>query len=172
LAAEQATALASPEEHLGYMVGADRKLVRWDKIVEYMKMAADASARVDYREVGKTTHDRPFILLTISNEATVADIETYRGIQKRLYFQDHKPGQDPGSVYSDTQTREIFERGKAVVLITCSIHATEVGAAQMSLELVHHLATSNEPRVKKILDNVIFLLVPALNPDGQTDVVN
>jgi hypothetical protein len=171
-AGEQATTLVSPEEHLGHRVGADRKLVRWDKIVEYMKLVADGSARVDYREVGQTTHDRPFILLTISDEATLADIETYRGIQKRLYFQDHQPGQDPDSVYSEAQTREIFERGKAVVLITCSIHATEVGAAQMSLELVHHLATSSEPRVKKILENVIFLLVPSLNPDGQTDIVN
>ncbi|HMF97460.1 MAG TPA: M14 family zinc carboxypeptidase, partial [Vicinamibacterales bacterium] len=38
---------------------------------------------------------------------------------------------------------------------------------QMSLELVHRLATSDAPDVKKILDNVIFVLVPSLNPDGQ-----
>ncbi len=59
-----------------------------------------------------------------------------------------------------------------MLLVTCSIHATEIGASQMSVELVHRLATENSPQVKKILDNVIFLLVPSLNPDGQIMVTD
>ena len=59
-----------------------------------------------------------------------------------------------------------------MLLITCSIHATEIGASQMSVELVHRLATEDSPAVKKILDNVIFVLVPSLNPDGQIMVTD
>ncbi len=59
-----------------------------------------------------------------------------------------------------------------MLLITCSIHATEIGASQMALELVHRLATDDSPAVKKILDNVIFVLVPSLNPDGQIMVTD
>ncbi len=36
----------SPEQFIGFKVGADNKLARWDKIVEYMKLAAAASDRV------------------------------------------------------------------------------------------------------------------------------
>ena len=58
------------------------------------------------------------------------------------------------------------------MLVTCNIHSTEIGSSQMALELVHRLATEDSPLVRKILDNVIFLLVPSLNPDGQIMVID
>ena len=42
----------------------------------------------------------------------------------------------------------------------------------MVLELVHRLATDDSAAIKKILDNVILLLVPSLNPDGQIMVTD
>ncbi len=58
------------------------------------------------------------------------------------------------------------------MFITNNIHSTEIGASQMVLELVHNLATSDSPAVRKVLDNVILLLVPSLNPDGQIMVTD
>ncbi len=166
-----AQSIQSPEQYFGHRIGADRKLVDWDGIVAYLDLVARASRRVNFREVGKTTQGRPFLLLEISSEANLANLDRYQALQRRLYFQDHLPGQHPDSVYTAEQRRELFEEHKAVVLITCTIHSTEVGAAQMTLELVHEFATSNDPKILKILDNVIFLLVPSLNPDGQDIVV-
>jgi hypothetical protein len=163
--------IQSPEEYFGHRIGADRKLVDWDGIVAYLELVARGSDRVNLKEVGKTTQGRPFILLEISSERNLASLDRYRALQRRLYFQDHLPGQHPDSVHTLEQRRELFEEHKAVVLVTCTIHSTEVGAAQMTLELVHDLATSSDPKVLKILENVIFLLVPSLNPDGQDMVV-
>ncbi len=47
------------------------------------------------------------------------------------------------------------------------MHSTEIGSSQMVLELVHRLATEDSPLVRKILDRVVLVLVPSLNPDGQ-----
>ncbi|MFQ5791402.1 MAG: M14 metallopeptidase family protein [Acidobacteriota bacterium] len=171
-AGAQTRPIPSPAEHFGHVVGADRKLVPWDDIVEYLKLVGETSPRVNVREIGPTTHGRPFLLVEMASETTMADLESFKNLQRRLFFQDHRPGQDPSSVHSEEQRREIVERGKAVVLVTCTIHSTEVGAAQMSMELVHQLATEGGPRIRKILDNVIFLLVPSLNPDGQDMVVD
>src|ERR1041385_2302391 len=134
LAATAAGTLRAPEQSAVLRMGADNRLVRWDKIVEYMKLAAASSDRVRFRELGKTSDDNPFIALEISAPETLKNLDRYKALERRLYFQGGAP--------SDGEREEIFRQGKLVLLITCSIHATEIGATQMSLELVHRLATS------------------------------
>ena len=73
---------------------------------------------------------------------------------------------DPASL-GERDLAAIFGQARAVVAVTCSIHATEVGGSQMSMELAYHyLASSDTDRVREILDNVVLLLVPSMNPDG------
>jgi len=152
-------ALQTPEQFAGFPIGSDSKLVGWEKIVEYMRMVADQSPRVEVRELGKSTGGLPFIAVEISAPETMQNLDRYKALERKLYFQGGAP--------TDAERDEIFRDGKAVVVITCNIHATEIGASQMALELVHRLATDESAQVKKILDNVIFILVPSLNPDGQ-----
>src|SRR6202035_5794671 len=78
----------------------------------------------------------------------------------------------PGRGAEHARTRRDLPPGQAVLLITCSVHANEIGATQMAVELVHRLATDDSPTVKKILDNVIFILVPSANPDGEMVVTD
>ena len=162
--ATAAGTLQNPEQFFGHKMGADNKLARWDKIVEYMKLAAANSDRVRFRELGKTSSGNPFIALEISAPETLRNLDRYKQLEKKLYFQGGAP--------TDAERDDIFRQGKLVLLVTCSIHATEIGASQMSVELVHRLATDDSPQVKKILDNVIFVLVPSLNPDGQIMVTD
>ncbi len=158
------TAIQTPEQFLGFRVGEDRKLARWDRIVDYMRIVSSASDRVRMRELGKTTNGNPFILVEISSPDALKNLDRYKQLERKLYFQGGAP--------TDSERDEIFKSGKAVVLVTCNIHSTEIGASQMVLELLHRLATDDSPVVKKILDNVIFLLVPSLNPDGQIMVTD
>ena len=155
----QSNSLPTPEQFLGHRVGADKKLARWDKIVEYAQLVAKNSDRVRFRELGKSTLGNPFIALEFSAPDTLKDSERYKQLERKLYFQGGAP--------TDAERDEIFKSGKAVVVVTCSVHATEIGATQMVLELMYQLATDNSATTKKILDNVIFVLVPSLNPDGQ-----
>lgn len=156
--------IPTPEKFLGFRVGEDKKLARWEKIVEYTRIVANLSGRVRFRELGKTTNNNPFILLEISAPDTIKNLDRFKQLERKLYFQGGAP--------TDADRDEIFHSGKAVVLVTCNIHSTEIGSSQMVLELVHRLATEESPLVNKILDNVIFLLVPSLNPDGQIIVTD
>ncbi len=156
--------IPTPEQFLGFRVGADNKLARWDKIVEYMRLVADGSPRVKVRDLGPTTQGNPFIAVEVGSADTMAHLDRFKQLERRLYFQGGAP--------SPAERDEIFRSGKAVVLVTCNIHSTEIGSSQMALELVHRLATEDSPLVRKILDNVILVLVPSLNPDGEIMVVD
>jgi hypothetical protein len=156
--------IPSPEQYFGFKIGADKKLVRYDKIVEYLEKIASLSDRVRIRTLGPSTQGNPFVLLEISAPGTLKNLDHYKALERRLYFQGGAP--------SEAERDRIFREGKAVVLITNNIHSNEIGASQMVIEAVHRLATEDSPAIRKILDNVIFLLIPSLNPDGQIMVTD
>jgi hypothetical protein len=161
---QSSPALRTPEEYLGFKVGADNKLARWERIVEYMRLAEAATPRVRVRELGKTTQGNPFIAVEIASAETMKDLDRFKRLQRKLYFQGGAP--------TSAERDEIFRAGKAVVAVTCNIHSTEIGASQMVLELAYRLATEDSALVRKILDNVVLVLVPSLNPDGQIMVTD
>src|SRR5580698_11241995 len=154
----------APDKFFGFSIGTDKKLARWDKIVEYFEKVASLSDRVKIHTLGPTTQNHPFVMLEISGAATLKNLDHYKQLERKLYFQGGAP--------SEAERNEIFKDGKSVILITNNIHSTEIGASQMVIEAVYRLATEDSPTVRKILDNVVLLLIPSLNPDGQIMVTD
>ncbi|HEV7904818.1 MAG TPA: M14 family metallopeptidase [Pyrinomonadaceae bacterium] len=161
-------AVPAPEEVLGFRVGDDRKLASWASIVEYFNKLDAASDRVKFEELGKTTLGAPFVLATISAPENLARLAEFKEIQRQLA--------DPRTLGSganaERKARNLIARGKTIVLITCGIHSTEVGSTLSSMLIAHRLASSDDPLVRRILQDTIILLVPSLNPDGVDIVKN
>src|SRR6202041_3493310 len=107
----------TPESHFGHRMGVDRELLDWDKVVSYFQTLAKTSDKIRVDELGKTAEGRPFIVATISSASTLRNLDHYREIQSQLA--------DPRRTTPAAAARLISE-GKTVVVITCSIHATEV----------------------------------------------
>ena len=149
--------VTSPEQFLGFKVGTEKKLADMFQIVEYFRMLDKQSGRISVREIGKTTEGNPFIVAFITSENNQKNLGKYRRYQQMLA--------DPRKI-TDEEAARIVADGKAVVMVNCSIHASEIGASQMSMELAFDLATKNDPLTAEILDNVILLLTPMHNPDG------
>ena len=155
--------VTSPEQAFGFKPGADRKLADWTQLTSYFKTLSTQSKRVLYEEVGKTTEGRPFITVTIAAPETLAHIDDYKRLQAQLA--------DP-RVTTPEQAKELVARGKTVLVVTCNIHSTEIASAQSSAEFAYRLASEDTPEVRSILENVIIVLVPSLNPDGEQLVVD
>jgi len=163
--AASAQSVPTPKDVLGFTPGDDRKLASWNQVLEYFQKLEDTSPRVRFEAIGKTTMDKPFVYATISTPANLKNLEKYKQINAKLA--------DPRTFRSnDATARQLIRQGKTIVLITFGIHSTEVGSTLSSMLIAHRLASSNEPEIKKILDNTIILLVPSLNPDGVDIVKN
>ncbi|HYO80761.1 MAG TPA: M14 metallopeptidase family protein [Bryobacteraceae bacterium] len=151
----------SPEAFFGHRMGADRKLVTWERVVRYFNSLGAASDRIRVDDLGRTVDGRPFIAATIADPETLRDLDKYRAIQSALA--------DPRRT-SESQAEQLVAQGKTVVMITCSIHSTEVASTMTGIEFAYKLLTEDKPKFRTILANTIFILVPSLNPDG-VDIV-
>src|SRR5262245_50434236 len=77
-------AVPSPADVLGFTPGDDRKLASWDQVLEYFRSLDQASDRVVFEELGKSTMGKPFVMATISSPANLAKLDEYKNIQEQL----------------------------------------------------------------------------------------
>ncbi len=156
--------LKSPEEFLGFQVGADYKIANYETIQNYFKHLAENSDMIVYEEIGKTSQGRDMFMAIISSSENIKNLERYREISIKL--------SDPRKL-DDEIAKELTKEGKIVVLVTCNIHSTEIASSQMSMELAYKLITKTAPeKTNKSLHDVIFILLPSINPDGTTMIVD
>jgi hypothetical protein len=150
--------IKSPSEFLGMSVGADRTLADYRQILAYFKALDAASARVELEMLGKTTLGEELFLAAISSEKNIANKQRIQEIARKIA--------DPRGL-APAETDALVREGKLVLLVTCNIHSTEIGASQMAMEWAHALATAEDAETKRRLDEVVLLLLPSINPDGQ-----
>ncbi|MEO7652133.1 MAG: M14 metallopeptidase family protein, partial [Bryobacteraceae bacterium] len=154
-------AVPTPESHFGHRIGADRTVLDWSRVVSYFQALEKSSPRIKVEELGKTAMGRPFLAATIAAPETLKSLGKYLDIQRKLA--------DP-RLTAPSEVEHLVAQGKTVVLITCSIHSTELASTHTAVEFAYRLLTEEKPRFKAILENTIFILVPSLNPDG-VDIV-
>lgn len=154
----------TPSSHFGFEIGSDRNLADWHQLTSFYEKLAQTSDRVTVDTLGLTTEGLPFVMLTVTSPENQSRIGELHDVQMKL--------SDPRQVGSSAELADLLDKGRTVVLITHSIHSTEVGGAQTAARMLHRLATSNDPKILEILDNVILLDIPSLNPDGTQWVVD
>ncbi|MEP1093688.1 MAG: M14 metallopeptidase family protein [Cyclobacteriaceae bacterium] len=154
--------IPKPSEIFGFEPGADYKLANYAQLQEYYQKLDEASDRVTLTEIGKTTLGKPMLLLMISSEENISNLDKYRKISRDMAL----------AKIDESTARQNSKDGKAVIWIDGGLHATERAPAQMLPELAYKVVTEESDEMKKIRDNVILLLMPVMNPDGLEIVVD
>jgi hypothetical protein len=153
----QQASVPSPEKFFGFPMGADRKLANWDKLLEYYRLLDKGSDKMQVMELGKTSEGRPYIAIFISSPANLGKLDHYKQINARLA--------DPRGL-SEAEGRKLAAEGKAVIIQSFALHSSEVAASQTAAEYVYDSITRTDAEAQRILDEVISIVMPSINPDG------
>lgn len=157
------TDLTSPEQWFGFRLGSDGKIARWDRIIAYFSVLDREHDGIKVIEMGPSTEGNPFLLVIISSPKNLLNLEHFRTINAKL--------SDPRGL-CDEEVAELVKEGRAVICQSMSLHANELGGTQMAPELAYDLLNKSDNETQQILQNVIFLMIPCFNPDGQIMVTD
>ena len=153
----------SPKDVLGHHAGAPRELTYYAEMVEYYQALAAASPRVSISPIGRTDEDREMVVVTVANEATLAELERYRQDLARLA--------DPRGL-GEAEAETVITRAKPIYLLMAGLHSGETGPPEMLMELAYRLAVEEGPLFDRIRDELIVALIPAAEPDGRDRYVD
>ena len=150
--------LKTPLEFFGKNPGDDYVMIRWDALCDYYREAAKISDRLILQEKGKTSEGNDFLFLYVSSPENLKNLEEYRKISMAL---------SDSRNLSESEINDLVKKGKVIVFQSYGLHSNEVGGPQMVPHMLYELLTSNEERILKILDEVIFIISPCSEPDGE-----
>jgi len=159
LAAPLVAQIPTPESVLGFVPGADFHLATYEQSIDYFRRLDAASDRITMVQIGETSQGRAWWIALISTPENLAQVERFRGIADDLA---HPAG------LTDDAAHRLAATGKAIVDISGGLHASEAAGAQHTIQLGYELVAAEDARTAAIRENVITVLWPSLNPDGQT----
>lgn len=148
----------SPDNVLGYAIGTPNKLTHVADIHRYYLALAKASPRVRTFVLGKSEEGRNFMVIAVSDEQNIAQLDRYRNITAKLA--------DPRKITPE-EAADFEKTGKPIYWLSGSIHSPETGSPEMLMELAYRLAVEDSPMIEQIRKNVIVLITPVLEVDGR-----
>jgi hypothetical protein len=154
----------TPASVLGHSPGDDYYLADYEDTIRYFHALAASSDRIRMITVGKSTEGRDIEVAVISSPENLAKLDGYKKMARQLAT---------ASGLNDDQARALAQNAKIIIHIDGGLHSSEVAGTQHTIALAYKLVSSrNDPEVDAILNNVILMLWPTLNPDGQDMVVH
>jgi hypothetical protein len=155
--------ITTPESYFGFRPGSDQKIARWDDIVRYFYRLEKESGKLKVTDMGPSTMGNPFLVVLISSPENLANLNRLKEINRTI--------SNPGGM-DENGIKALIKEGKAVICQSMSLHATEIGGTQMAPELAYDLISREDTETQRILDNVLFFMIPCFNPDGQIMVTD
>ena len=153
----------TPLKFLGRIVGTPGELTHARDIHRYLEAIAKASPRAKFWTIGKSEEGRDMVLLAIADEATIRQLDRYKGMLNQLT--------DPRKT-TEAEAQRLLKTAKPIYYITSGIHSPEFGGPEMLMELAYRLVVEETPFIQNIRNNIITLITPVIEVDGREKAVD
>ena len=148
--------IVSPADFLGYELG--ERFTEYARSVEYFRMLAANSDRINVEQYGETYEKRPLLLLTISAAENMANIEEIRQNQLKLVAANTMPR---------SQVQSMVEGHPVINSYSYNIHGNEASSTEAAMQVAYELATTKDAELLAALKETVNLLFICINPDGR-----
>jgi hypothetical protein len=153
----------SPLKFLGRIPGTPGELTYAKDIHRYFEALARASQRARYWKIGQTEEGRDIVILAISDENTMKQLDRYKEMLVQLG--------DPRKT-SEEQARRLIHTAKPIYWALSGVHSPETGGPEMLIELAYRLVVEETPFIQSIRRNVITFITPVVEVDGREKAVD
>jgi len=131
--------------------------LRPDEVLTFYRALADASPRALLLEYGRSHEGRPMVILAVSDEATIADLDGFKQRHAELMDPRGKKLPDAGDLAGT----------KAVAWMAYGIHGDELSSTDAAASVAWLLVAGEDEATIKLRDKLLVLIDPCENPDGR-----
>lgn len=152
--------ITHPDTILGQALGS--RLSRHAEILTCFRLWATQSDRVEMEVYGRTHEGRDLIWMAITSPENQNRLQDIRADLARL--------SDPRGL-SDADSAQLISNTPPVAWMGYSIHGDEPSGCDAALALAYHLIAGKGPKVNDLLDKIVVVIDPCMNPDGRERLV-
>lgn len=149
----------TPAEFLGYELG--ERFTRGPAIVGYLRALAESSDRAVLEEYGRSHQDRPLVTFTVTSPERVGDLDAVYAANRELVegAREGRPARAPADL-------------PAIVWFSFGVHGNEASVSEAALLTAYTLAAGRDERITRLLDELVVVIDPNMNPDGRARYVS
>ena len=129
-----------------------------EQITSALNTWADQSNKLKVIEYARTHENRPLHAVFISSPENLRNLDSIKSKISQLA---------DARTTNDRKAKALIDELPAVAWMAYSIHGNETSGADAALGVMYHLIASKDDDILELLDDMIIIVDPLMNPDGR-----
>ena len=129
-----------------------------EQITSALQSWANQSDRLKVIEYARSHEDRPLHAVFISSPENLKNLNSIKDKISQLA---------DARITNDRKAKTLINELPAVAWMAYSIHGNETSGADAALGVIYHLIASKDDDILELLDDMVIIVDPLMNPDGR-----